>query len=204
MKLVNEELDSVIREQREKVDVVDQELNETRRRLDRLWQAVEATDLEINDILPRIREHKDRQEKLEIAADEARAILTVRMAGFGDEDTIAAYVKEMSDFLIESELTETRAFIRSFVKEIGVVPGKAVIRYTIPMPEDSPLKGPVLSTVPNGGPSPHGPPPIGVGGGVGSGAGGGGGGSNPGGGPSPHGPPLRVSDIASAGDPPAS
>ena len=162
VKLVNEELDSVIKEQREKAEAVDEELNEIRRRLDRLWQAVETTDLEINDILPRIREHKERQEKLEIAADEARAILAVRMQGLGDEETIAAYVKEMSDFLMESELTETRAFIRSFVKEIGVVPGKATIRYTIPTPKDSPIKGrdaqeialsaPVLSTVTHGGP----------------------------------------------------
>ena len=162
VKLVNEELDSVIREQREKAEAIDEELNEIRRRLDRLWQAVETTDLEINDILPRIREHKERQERLEIAADEARAIMAVRMQGLGDEETIAAYVKEMSDFLMESELTETRAFIRSFVKEIGVVPGKATIRYTIPMPKDSPIKGrdaqeialsaPVLSTVTHGGP----------------------------------------------------
>ena len=36
---------------------------------------METTDLEINDILPLIREHKERQEKLETAADEARAIL---------------------------------------------------------------------------------------------------------------------------------
>ena len=161
VKLVNEELDSVVREQREKAEAVEEELNEIRRRLDRLWQAVETTDLEINDILPRIREHKERQEKLEIAADEAKAILAVRMQGLGDEETIAAYVREMSDFLMESELTETRAFIRSFVKEIGVVPGKATIRYTIPMPKDSPIKGrdaqeialsaPVLSTVTHGG-----------------------------------------------------
>ena len=162
VKLVNEELDSVIKEQRERVEAIEEELSEIRRRMDRLWVVVETTDLEINDILPRIREHQERQEKLETAADEARAILAVRMQGLGDEETIAAYVREMSDFLMESELTETRAFIRSFVKEIGVVPGKAVIRYTIPMPQDSPIKGkdaqeialgaPVLSTVTHGGP----------------------------------------------------
>ena len=162
VKLVNEELDSVIREQREKVEAVEEELKEVRRRLDRLWLAVETTDLEINDILPRIREHKERQEKLEIAAGEARAMLSKQMKGLGDEVAIAAYVKEMSHFLMESELTETRAFIKSFVKEIVVVPGKAIIRYTIPMPEDSPIRGrdaqeialgaPVLSTVPYGGP----------------------------------------------------
>ena len=45
--------------------------------------------------------------------------------------------KEMSDFLKESELTERRALIESFVKEIVVRPGNAVVRYSIPMPEDS-------------------------------------------------------------------
>ena len=163
MKLVNEELDSVIREQREKVEAIDEELNEIRQRMDRLWVAVETTDLEINDILPPIRDHQERQEKLETVADEARTILSMRMVGWGGEETIAAYVREMSDFLMESELTETRAFIKSFVKEIGVVPSKAVIRYSIPMPPDSPIKGrdsqeivldaPVLSTVTHGGPS---------------------------------------------------
>ena len=42
-------------------------------------------------------------------------------------------MREMSGFLMESELTETRAFIKSFVNGIGVVPGKAAIRYTIHM-----------------------------------------------------------------------
>ena len=75
--------------------------------------------------------------------------------------TIAAYAKEMRDFLNESELTERRAFIESFVKEIVVMPGDAILRYTVPMPDDSlipgratekvALNGSVLSTVKNGG-----------------------------------------------------
>ena len=47
----------------------------------------------------------------------------------------------MRDFLNESELTERRAFIKSFVKEIVVMPGKAAIVYSIPTPEDSPIGG---------------------------------------------------------------
>ena len=37
------------------------------------------------------------------------------------------------------ELTETRAFVHSFVKEVEVKPGKAAIVYSIPTPEDSPI-----------------------------------------------------------------
>ena len=61
-----------------------------------------------------------------------------------------------------SELTEHRAFIETFVKEIVVVPVDALMRYTIPMPQDSRipgrnteklgLDGSVLSTVKSGGP----------------------------------------------------
>ena len=68
----------------------------------------------------------------------------------------------MSDFLKTSELTETRAFVHSFVKEIEVQPGKAAIVYSIPTPDDSPiggadaaevaLTGRVRSTVQSGGP----------------------------------------------------
>ena len=161
VRLVDEEMDGVAREQQERLDMVEAELAEVRRRLDRLWQAVETTDLEINDILPRIREHKERQEKLELAAEEARALLTERREVLGDMETITAYTQDMRDFLLKSDLTESRAFIKSFVKEIEVAPGRAVIRYSIPMPEDSRIPGrdteevaltsPVLSTVHCGG-----------------------------------------------------
>ena len=47
----------------------------------------------------------------------------------------------MSEFLKTSELTETKAFVKSFVKEVLVRPGGATIIYTIPTPEDSPIGG---------------------------------------------------------------
>ena len=78
-------------------------------------------------------------------------------------NAIAAYAKEMKDFLEESELTERRAFIETFVKEILVVPGDALLRYTVPMPDDSLIPGraaervalpaPVLFTMHDGGPN---------------------------------------------------
>ena len=161
VRLVDEEMDGVAREQRERLETVEGELAEVRRKMDRLWHAVESTDLEINDILPRLREHKERQEKLDASAEEARAMLTERRVVLDDVQTITAYAQDLSEFLKTSELTERRALIESFVKEIVVSPGSAVVRYTIPVPEDSPIEGrdaeevalhgPVLSTVKSGG-----------------------------------------------------
>ena len=99
-----------------------------------------------------MREHKERRERLEQAASEARTGLSERREVLDDVDTITAYAHEMSEFLATSELTESKAFIHSFVKEIAVAPGSATIRYTIPMPDDSPLRGGEAEEVPLGGP----------------------------------------------------
>ena len=71
-------------------------------------------------------------------AADARAILSQRRAVLDDVKTIAAYALDMSEFLNESELTERRAFIETFVKEIVVMPGDALLRYTIPISQSTP------------------------------------------------------------------
>ncbi len=53
----------------------------------------------------------------------------------------------MDDFLDRSELTERRAFIESFVREVVVMPGAALVRYAIPMPDDGPIPGRVTERV---------------------------------------------------------
>ena len=68
-------------------------------------------------------------------------MLSERRVGLDDVETIASYARDMSGFLLASDLPETRSFIRSFVKEIGVRNGSAIIRYTIPMPRDSRTSG---------------------------------------------------------------
>ena len=137
MKAVDEEMDGVAREQRKRLETIDSELADVRRRLDRLYNLVETTDMDIDDFRPRIRDHRERQERLEDSAAEARAILAERRSVLDDVNTIAAYAQEMRDFLVESELTERRAFIESFVKEIVVTPDDALMRYTIPISQST-------------------------------------------------------------------
>ena len=70
VRLLDEEMDGVAREQREKLESIEAELEEVRRKLDRVWQVVENTDLEMADASERIKEHRERQRQLEVAADE--------------------------------------------------------------------------------------------------------------------------------------
>ncbi len=162
VKVVDEEMDGIAAEQRQRLETVEAELEEVKRKLARVWHFIENSDIEMADASDRIKEHRERQERLEEAAAAARAILAERREVLDDVETIAAYAKEMRDFLVESELTERRAFIESFVKEIVVTPDDALLRYTVPMPEDSlipggatekvALDGAVLPIVKNGGP----------------------------------------------------
>ncbi len=148
VKAVDEEMDGIAGEQRKRLKTIEDELEDVKRRVGRIWNAIETSDIDIADASDGIKEHRERKERLEDAAADARAILSQRRAYLDDVGTIAAYANDMKDFLEESELTERRSFIESFVKEIIVIPGDALIRYTVPMPDDSFLAGRAAEKVP--------------------------------------------------------
>ena len=54
-------------------------------------------------------------------------------------DRCPEFAADMAEFLRASDITESKAFLRTFIKRIAVEPGRATIHYTIPMPEDSPI-----------------------------------------------------------------
>ena len=109
VRMVDEEMDGLAHEQRQRLQTIESELEDVKRRLGRLYDLAETTDLDIDDFKPRIRDHRERQEKLEASAEEARAILSQRREVLDDVETITAYAQDMSVFLNESELTERRA-----------------------------------------------------------------------------------------------
>ena len=160
-KLVEEEMDGAAREHREKLETIRAGIEDARRRLGRLYAAIEDSDLEVSDLAPRIKELRDREQKLLDAERESETALSDRRTVLGDVERIAAFAEDLGEFLKNSELTERRAFISSFVEEIVVDRGQAKIRYTLPMPQDAPTAGmdaedvsipsPVLSTVKSGG-----------------------------------------------------
>jgi hypothetical protein len=92
-------------------------------------------------------EYQGRQECLEEAAVNAREVLARHRSAMGDAGEIAEYARQMDDFLDRSELTERRAFIESFVREIVVLPGQVLLRYIFPMPVDSSVPGRVTERV---------------------------------------------------------
>ena len=73
VKVVDEQMDGVAQEQRTKLETIEDELEDVKRKLGRIWHFIETADnVEMTDASDRIREHRNRQERLEDLAAEAR------------------------------------------------------------------------------------------------------------------------------------
>ncbi len=139
VKMLDEEMDGAAYEERERLETIEAELREIRLMLDRIWRVIEKTDLDVDDAAPRIREHMARKEQLELAAEKARNALDERRVLLDKAEVVAEFAADMAEFLRASDITESKAFLRTFIKRIAVEPGRATIHYTIPMPDDSPI-----------------------------------------------------------------
>ena len=132
-KVVAKELDGLVREQRRRLETVESELADVRRRLGRLWDIVETTDDAPADMDIQIKVNAERRSLLEASLNEAQSILSQRKWLKNDLEAIVARAQDMGEFLNESELSERKAFAETFIREIVVMPGKAVVYYTMPM-----------------------------------------------------------------------
>ena len=66
VKAVDEEMDGIASEQRKRLETIDTELEEVKRRLGRIWNAIETSDIDISDASDRIKEHRERKERLKM------------------------------------------------------------------------------------------------------------------------------------------
>ena len=92
MKVVDEEMDGVAREQRKTLRTIETELADVRRRLDTIYNLVETTPVNMADFTPRIRQHRDRQERLDsLTKDLMKALRSVNSLSFRKHRT---YVRQ--------------------------------------------------------------------------------------------------------------
>ena len=120
VRLVNEEMDASAGDYRERLDTIEEELAETERRLDRLYDALETGKLSLNDLAPRIQTLRQRQNQLQAARCQVEELLTNRRMQLADMEIVMRYVEDLRGLLSQGSLSEQKAFIRSFVKEVGV------------------------------------------------------------------------------------
>ena len=134
--LVAEEIDAIAGEMSGRLEVIEAELSDVRKRLEKLYEAIETSELTLEVLSPRIMSLRHREEQLEAARDDAETQLEQRRVELPTTEEIARYVADFRDFLKEGTIPERKALIRNFVEGIEVVGDEATLTYTVPMPSD--------------------------------------------------------------------
>ncbi len=138
--LVAEEIDAIAGEMSGRLEVVEAELEDVRRRLEKLYEAIETSELTLEVLSPRIFSLRHREEQLESARDDAERQLEHRRVELPTTDAIREYVADFREFLKEGTIPERKALIRNFVEGIEVMGDEATLTYTVPMPSDGVTK----------------------------------------------------------------
>ena len=134
--LVAEEIDAMAGELSGRLEVIEAELGDVRKRLEKLYEAIETSELTLEVLSPRIFSLRHREEQLEAAREDAETQLEQRRVALPDAEEIVEYVADFRDFLKEGTIPERKALIRNFVEGIEVVGDEATLTYTVPMPSD--------------------------------------------------------------------
>ena len=134
--MVAEEIDAMAGELSGRLEVIDAELRDVRKRLERLYEALETSELTLEVLSPRIFSLRHREEQLEAAREDAETQLEQRRVELPATEEIKGYVADFREFLQEGTFPERKALIRNFVEGIEVVGDEATLTYTVPMPKD--------------------------------------------------------------------
>jgi site-specific DNA recombinase len=118
--LVNEEMHSATQSRQNELVSLSSAIEDINHRLERLYDAIETGKLNLDDMVVRIRDLQQHQQVLHTKRIEIESQMSDRKVELADLETISYYVDDLHDLLKQGSLTERRAFIRSFIKEVRV------------------------------------------------------------------------------------
>jgi site-specific DNA recombinase len=140
VKLVNEKLDSAHVVLKDKMDVIDAELSDVKLRLSKLYDALETGKLNLDELAPKIRELRIRQDELSKARVQVEVEIVLQGAEYVDVGAVKSYAQDLGDLLEETGFTKSNTLLRSFIKRIVINGDRATIYYKLPMPPDGKKK----------------------------------------------------------------
>jgi len=114
---------------------------------------LETGKLSLEELAPRIRELRSRQDELSKTRIQIEADMLAQGVEEADIDIVKSYTRDLKSLLEESDTTERKAFLRSFIKRIEIDKDKAAVHYHLPLPNNENRKeaAEVLSIVTPGG-----------------------------------------------------
>lgn len=131
IKLSNEDISSTMSSYRDELDLLTKTSNDVNHRLERLYDAIETGKVNLDDLVPRIRDLRNRQEQIQSRRLEIETEISDRKVELVDMDYLVSYVDDFQDLLTDGTLTEKRTFIKSFVEKIEVTGNEAVLTYSM-------------------------------------------------------------------------
>ena len=81
------------------------------------------------------RARKLNQDELSKNRIQIEADMVVQSIEEVDIDTVKSYTRDLRSLLEESDMTERKAFLRSFIKRIEINKDKVIVHYHLPLPQ---------------------------------------------------------------------
>jgi site-specific DNA recombinase len=152
-KMVTEELNRNVATYETEIRTIDSAIADVAARLVRLYDALETGQISVDLLGPRIRELKERQDRLQGRKSELHMLMTGERAEVATQQEVAECAADFKELLQEGSLMERKAFVRSFVDEVRVTGEHVLVNYRLPAPlsKSSAGKSPVLDIVRYGG-----------------------------------------------------
>ena len=153
VRLINDELRAALDGVDQRREHLKRQGAEVNRRLDRLYEALETGALSLDDLAPRIKELRERQDLLHRAEREAQEAAYAGHIELVNREQVLNYVRDLRGTLTTGTPAEQRAFLKSFVRSVTVKGAEVTVEYTLPLPagQAALAEEPVLSIVLSGG-----------------------------------------------------
>jgi len=137
MRLTNEEIAQTCDKDRQRLELLQDQVAEVDHRLGKLYDALETGEFESGELTPRIRALSQKKEELQQLNAEAEEMMRYEGVEIADPQVVRDYADDLRGLVMKSSITEQRGFLKSFIERIEVTDTKAKIYYTIPMPPHS-------------------------------------------------------------------
>lgn len=134
VRLYNEENDASNHELKSKLIGINANIIDIDKKLERLINAVENGKVDLNDLAPRIKQHKEQRQLLEKNRWEVEWQLKNRRVELADTKTVRRCLSELREVLAEGSLDEKKTVVKGFIKEIKVKGGSVNMTYRMPLP----------------------------------------------------------------------
>lgn len=150
----NEELSTSVTQLKERLTAIDAQTSDIEGRLARLYDTLETGKLTLEDLAPRIRELRKRQEIVQRARSEVLEATEEAHVTLVDRKQVLEYLKDFGLLLEEGTIIERRMLLKSFIQTVTKEGNQVTIEYTLPIKAEKTTlsNGEVLPLVQSGGP----------------------------------------------------